>query len=410
MGEDTFGLKLQQSMAAEGIGVEGLTTIAGMHSGTVIVVDAAGRNQIAVASGANLSLTVDWVARFREDFAWAQVVVCQLEVPLDTVLWTLRTARQHGVTTVLNPAPAQPVPSEIWPLVDYLTPNEVEAAQVSGLPLAALHDAGNVARALLARGPGVVILTLGAQGALVGTRDHMVHVPALPVSVVGATAGDAFNGASRWRWLRGVRSQGPCALPTPQQGWRAQRGAQNSLRCGRRLRLRLADGARVRCVREVIGCPGVFGGGPVTQSSKVCVASLCRRSLILSQGLTIVSGIRSWTAFRASVHRWRQNRPRCVDFQHGDRSVRLVAAAAWQEDPGHLETACISSANISRASVSPYVTARSRRTPFQQRVWRELQRIPFGTTLTYRDSPSVWGCHRQLARWGMPMAAIRSLS
>jgi ribokinase len=197
VGEDTFGLELRQSMAVEGIGVEGLTTMAGMHSGTaVIVVDAAGRNQIAVASGANLHLTVDWVARFREDFTWAQMVICQLEVPLDTVLWTLRMARQHGATTVLNPAPAQPVPSEIWPLVDYLTPNEVEAAQVSGLPLATLHDAENVARALLARGPRVVILTLGAQGALVRTHEHMVRVPAFPVTVVDTTAaGDAFNGA-----------------------------------------------------------------------------------------------------------------------------------------------------------------------------------------------------------------------
>jgi len=197
VGDDTFGPELRESMLAEGIGVDGLATIAGSHSGTaVIVVDAAGRNQIAVASGANLRLTVDWVERFRDDFAWAQVVICQLEVPLDTVLWTLRTARQHGAATVLNPAPAQPVPSDLWPLVDYLTPNEVEAAQISGVPLATLSDAGNVARALLARGPRVVILTLGAQGALTGTLDSMVHVPAFPVTVVDTTAaGDAFNGA-----------------------------------------------------------------------------------------------------------------------------------------------------------------------------------------------------------------------
>ena len=223
VGDDTFGPELRQSMAAEGIGVHGLATIAGMHSGTgVIVVDAAGRNQIAVASGANLRLTVDWVARFLEDFAWAQVVICQLEVPLDTVLWTLRTARQHGATTVLNPAPAQPVPPEIWPLVDYLTPNEVEAAQVSGLPLAALSDAGNVARALLARGPRVVILTLGAQEPL---WVHLItwytsrHFPSpsstrrLPVM--------RSTGHSRWRWLRDVRSPRPCALQTLQQVWRA---------------------------------------------------------------------------------------------------------------------------------------------------------------------------------------------
>lgn len=244
VGEDTFGLELRQSLAAEGIGVEGLTTIAGMHSGTaVIVVDAAGRNQIAVASGANLCLTVDWVGRFREDFAWAQVVVCQLEVPLDTVLCTLRTARQHGATTVLNPAPAQPVPPEIWPLVDYLTPNEVEAAQASGLPLAALHDAGIVARALLARGPRVVILTLGAQGAMVSSLDHMVHVPALPVTVVDTTAaGDAFNGALAVALAEGCPLAGAVRFANAAAALACtQRGAQKALPVRTQVEACLAD-------------------------------------------------------------------------------------------------------------------------------------------------------------------------
>jgi ribokinase len=232
VGDDTFGPQLRQSMVAEGIGVDGLATIAGVQSGTaVIVVDAAGRNQIAVASGANLCLTVDWVARFLDDFAWAQVVLCQLEVPLDTVLWTLRTARQHGATTVLNPAPARPVPPDLWPLVDYLTPNEVEAAQVSGLPLAALSDASHVTRALLAQGPRVVILTLGAQGAFAGTLDHTVHVPAFPVTVVDTTAaGDAFNGALAVALAEACPLAGAVRFANAAAGLACtQRGAQNSL-------------------------------------------------------------------------------------------------------------------------------------------------------------------------------------
>src|SRR5262244_2718877 len=77
VGDDQFGTELPQSMAAEGIGVDGLATVSGINSGTaLLVVDAAGRNQIAVASGANMRLTVDWVAGFPEDFAWAQVVIC----------------------------------------------------------------------------------------------------------------------------------------------------------------------------------------------------------------------------------------------------------------------------------------------------------------------------------------------
>ena len=244
VGADTFGPGLRQSLIAEGLGVDGLATVTGVHSGTgVIVVDAAGRNQIAVASGANMHLTVDRVARFPEAFAWAQVVICQLEVPLDTVLWTLRTARQHGAITVLNPAPAQPVPPELWPLVDYLTPNEVEAAQASGLPLATLSDAADVVQVLLARGPRVVILTLGAQGAFVGTPERMVHVPAFPVAVVDTTAaGDAFNGA-----LAVLLAEG---RPLPEAGRFAnaaaglactQPGAQNSLPARTQVEACLAD-------------------------------------------------------------------------------------------------------------------------------------------------------------------------
>ena len=197
VGDDTFGPALRQGLAAEGIGVDGLATIAGINSGTALIaVDAAGRNQIAVASGANMRLTVDWVARSAADIAWAQIVVCQLEVPLDTVLWTLQTARQHSAVTILNPAPAQPLPPEIWPLVDYVTPNEIEAAHVSGLALSGPSDAGQVAQALLARGPRVVILALGAYGAFIGTPERMTHVPTLPITAVDTTAaGDAFNGA-----------------------------------------------------------------------------------------------------------------------------------------------------------------------------------------------------------------------
>jgi ribokinase len=244
VGDDTFGPELRQSMAAEGIGIDGLATIAGVHSGTaVIVVDAAGRNQIAVASGANLHLTVDRVARFPEAFAWAQVVICQLEVPLDTVLWTLRTARQHGATTVLNPAPPQPMPPEIWSLVDYLTPNEVEAAQVSGLPLAALSDAGEVARALLARGPRAVILTLGAQGAFAGTRDHRGHVPAFPVTAVDTTAaGDAFSGALAVALAEGRPLTGAVRFANAAAGLACTRpGAQNALPVRTRVDALLAD-------------------------------------------------------------------------------------------------------------------------------------------------------------------------
>jgi ribokinase len=232
VGDDTFGSDLQQGMAAEGISVDGLATIAGINSGTgVIVVDAAGRNQIAVASGANMRLTVDWIARFDAAIAWAQIVICQLEVPLDTVLWTLHTARQHGAITILNPAPAQPLPPELWPLVDYVTPNEIEAAHLSSLALSGPSDADHVARALLALGPRVVILTLGEHGAFIATPDRMAHVPAFPVTAVDTTAaGDAFNGALAVTLSEGHSLDLAVRFANAAAGLACtQRGAQNSL-------------------------------------------------------------------------------------------------------------------------------------------------------------------------------------
>lgn len=197
VGDDTFGTAMRQRLAAQGLGIDGLSVVPGVATGTgMIMVDAAGRNQIAVASEANMYLTIERVKQRLEDFTWAQMVICQLENPLDTVLWTLQTARQHGVPTILNPAPAQPLPEAIWPLVDYLTPNEVEAAQLTGLTLATAADAATLAQGLLARGPRVVIITLGEQGAYVCTPTARVHVPAFAVNAVDTTAaGDAFNGA-----------------------------------------------------------------------------------------------------------------------------------------------------------------------------------------------------------------------
>jgi ribokinase len=232
VGDDRFGTELRQSMAAEGIAVDGLATISGINSGTaLLVVDAAGRNQIAVASGANMRLTVDWIGRFAEAIAWAQIVICQLEVPLDTVLWTLHAAHQQGAITILNPAPAQPLLPEIWPLVDYLTPNEIEAAHVSGLALSGLREAGQVTQALLARGPRVVILTLGEHGALLDTSDRMVHVPAFPVTAVDTTAaGDAFNGALAVALSEGSPLDLAVRFANAAAGLACtQRGAQNAL-------------------------------------------------------------------------------------------------------------------------------------------------------------------------------------
>jgi ribokinase len=112
------------------------------------------------------------------------------------VYHTIRFARQHGIKCILNPAPGQPVDMAQVAELDYFVPNETEAEAVSGLPVKNVEDAKRCAAALLKAGIGRVIITLGANGALLAGRDAMEHVPAFPVKTVDSTgAGDAFIGS-----------------------------------------------------------------------------------------------------------------------------------------------------------------------------------------------------------------------
>ena len=198
VGDDASGRGIRAALQAEGIGVDGMMVTADAATGTaLIVVDGQGRNQIVVAPGANWRLSVEHVRARADDFAWAQVVMCQLETPPDTLAWALAEARRRGLVTLLNPAPVREgIADDVWRLVDYLTPNEGEAERLSGI---AVRDAGSAAaagRALRGRGVGAVIVTLGSQGSLACTARDDIRVPAFPVEAVDTTAaGDAFNGA-----------------------------------------------------------------------------------------------------------------------------------------------------------------------------------------------------------------------
>jgi ribokinase len=198
VGDDAPGRALREALAREGIDVAGVSVAADLATGTaVIVVDAEGRNQIAVAPGANGALSVDRVRARRDDFGWADILVCQLETPMATVAWALEEARARGVTTILNPAPVPDRLVDVWRLVDYLTPNAAEAERLSGVAVADRLGAAAAARVLRERGAGAVIVTLGEEGALAyGDAESPDHVAAMPVTPVDTTAaGDAFNGA-----------------------------------------------------------------------------------------------------------------------------------------------------------------------------------------------------------------------
>ena len=197
VGDDASGREIRQALHEEGIGVDAVRSTGEAATGTaLIVVDAEGRNQIAVAPGANRALGADDAARRDADFAWAEVVVCSLEVPLDTARRALQAARRHGALTILNPAPRPERGLDVLALADYATPNEIEAADLTGRAVTGPDAAGSAAAAVRALGAGHAVLTLGAAGAVADGPAGRVHVPAFAVTVVDTTgAGDAFNGA-----------------------------------------------------------------------------------------------------------------------------------------------------------------------------------------------------------------------
>jgi ribokinase len=199
LGQDLMGERVAAALREAGIPPEGLLRTAERPTGVALIaVDPEGRNQIAVAPGANHLLTPERVASRADAVAWGDVLLLQLETPLETVRWALGEARRLGRTTVLNPAPARvlPLPSDLLPLVDYLTPNEIEAGLLTGREVRDAADAEAAGRALLAAGAGAVVVTLGGAGAVLVTRAGSLHVPAFRVSPVDTVgAGDAFTGA-----------------------------------------------------------------------------------------------------------------------------------------------------------------------------------------------------------------------
>lgn len=198
LGRDVFGENTLKNFERFGIDTRHVHFTDQAFSGVApIAVDPEGRNSIIIVTGANDLLTPAEIEAARPEIAAADVLVCQLEIPLEPNLAALRLARAAGVRTIFNPAPAKPkLPEEVYRLSDVFCPNETETQLLTGMPVGTLEEAESAARALLARGTGAVILTLGERGSLVVTPDSTQHVPAQAVKAVDSTgAGDAYVGS-----------------------------------------------------------------------------------------------------------------------------------------------------------------------------------------------------------------------
>lgn len=193
VGDDGFGRRLCSSLQSAGVDTALIQTTEGPSGVALINVDSRGENQIVVAPGANAQVNGTDVARLPLNISNG-ILLMQFEIPLMAVLAAAKRAQNYCV--IVDPAPARAdLPAEFYPLVDILTPNQTEAADLTGLPVNNVATAMAAARRLRQRGTPTVIVKLGHQGAVVVSKTSVFHVPAFTVDTVDTVAaGDAFNG------------------------------------------------------------------------------------------------------------------------------------------------------------------------------------------------------------------------
>jgi ribokinase len=232
LGKDILGDNARAGFIKDRIDVKHIIRDDSAPSGVaLILVSKTGQNCIAVAGGANNRLSALDIEQSAPAITAADFIVLQLETPLKTVQAALKMAFQKDIPTILNPAPAQFLPDSILQHVSILTPNETEAELLTGMKITDLKSAARAAAILLKRGVQTVIITLGAKGAFVATKENQYHVPGYRVEATDTTAaGDTFTGA-----LAVAAAEGKTCLQAVRFGHAAaalsamKRGAQVSI-------------------------------------------------------------------------------------------------------------------------------------------------------------------------------------
>jgi ribokinase len=205
-GTDGFETMVLSTLRDKGVDIDGVTPAEGPSGVAVILVTEAGHNSIVVIPGSNGRLGASDIAANRNRIEQAGILLTQLETPLAALEATVRIAGEAGVPVVLDPAPAQLLSREILEKTEWLTPNETEAAILTGKPVPEGVDVRCFAEKLLAMGPRNVLLKLGSRGVYIATSSGLrEHIPAIAVEAVDSTAaGDALNGAFAAGLMQGL--------------------------------------------------------------------------------------------------------------------------------------------------------------------------------------------------------------
>jgi ribokinase len=198
VGDDMLGEGVLRNFTGLGVDTKHVGRGAGQSTGTAtILVNQAADNLILIVKGANGDLTPADVEAAADDLKACDLILLQLEVPLETVYATLEFGKRRGVKTMLNPAPAlSALDRNKVRLASFLAPNETELAILTGVPVESDDEIAAAAKRLLAEGIEIVIVTLGARGSLLATHEGLVRIPPVKVEAVDTTgAGDAFIGS-----------------------------------------------------------------------------------------------------------------------------------------------------------------------------------------------------------------------
>ncbi|MBD2809753.1 ribokinase [Xenorhabdus sp. Vera] len=198
VGQDDTGERICQHLAKDNINTSSIEVIEGETTGAALIfVNQQGENVIGISAGANRALTPDYFLRYEQAVKDADVLLLQLETPLETVQLAAETAKNHHTKVILNPAPAQKIPEQLLSLVDIITPNETEAECLTDIAVKDDAGAGKAAQALHDKGIGTVIITLGNRGVWLSEKGQEGKiVPGFKVKAIDTiAAGDTFNGA-----------------------------------------------------------------------------------------------------------------------------------------------------------------------------------------------------------------------
>lgn len=205
LGDDGFGSQYRDAFRAAGVKLDGVGEVAATSTGLAIIeVDRTGENHIIIIAGANARMTPEVIADSGAIIERSDICLLQLEIPLATVEAAAKRTHELGKTVILDPAPAQELPSSIFRYIDYITPNETEVEILTGIKVENAEGARKAGNELRSRGVGTAVIKAGRLGAFMVTGNGVEHIAGFPVDVVDTTAaGDAFNGGLAVALARG---------------------------------------------------------------------------------------------------------------------------------------------------------------------------------------------------------------